>query len=137
MKITFSVDDLPPKKDGANSMWRKPMELPRLKALRRAAHTALGGRPIPSGAVYLTLRVWAYPREGDLDNFLTGICDGLMSAHRLTPAEAPLWLDVPPEVRPDRTIMLRDDALVTRITAERLAPEDASRRYELDLEWDV
>ena len=37
MKIAFMVMDQPPKKDGANSMWRKKSEVQHIVALRAAA----------------------------------------------------------------------------------------------------
>jgi hypothetical protein len=77
MKVTFTVAGVPPKKDGANSMWRKPAEAPRLKAFRIAACAALDGRTPPEGPVSLTVRVYAPAGAGELDNFATGIRERL------------------------------------------------------------
>src|SRR5260221_12174048 len=41
MKIEFTVRDIPPKKDGANSMWSKNSEAPRIISLRKAALDAM------------------------------------------------------------------------------------------------
>lgn len=120
MQISFSVSGVPPKKDAANSMWNKGPELARLKALRLAAHQALAGQPMPPGPVLLALRVWAPPHAGDRDNFITGLCDGLMPAHRRTPVNDAGWLDMPPEIHPSRSILFADDKHVARIVAERL-----------------
>jgi hypothetical protein len=135
VKITISVKGIPPKKDGANSMWNKTSELPRLKALRLAVYQAAAGHPLPQGDVHLTLRVWAPASAGDLDNFITGICDGLMAAHRGTPPNSTAWLDVPPEVHPSRPILLTDDKVISRIEAERLAPGGLDWHYEVTVEW--
>ena len=136
MKLTPRVDGVPPKKDGANSMWRKGTELRRLKALRVAALKARleAGDVPPHDGVTIRLRLFASPAEGDLDNFITGICDGLMAAHPSTPIDPALWSDVPPDARPDESILLRDDSLVRRIEAERLPLTSGGTRYELDVE---
>ena len=55
MTVRFEVDGLPPKKDGANAMWRKVTEVPRLKALRMSAAVALGGHRFDAGSVRLSL----------------------------------------------------------------------------------
>jgi len=44
MRIGFEVHgELPPKKDGAQSIWGKPTEARRIEKLQRAAHQALAG----------------------------------------------------------------------------------------------
>lgn len=131
------IDGVPPKKDGANSMWLKRSEVPRIRALRRAAapHFASG---LASGAITLTLRVWAQPQEGDLDNFLTGICDALMAAHddcQKECAQSVHWIDEPPETRPDRAIAFEDDQYISRIVAERLDPAGGPPRCQVELAW--
>jgi hypothetical protein len=132
MYVQFEVDGVPPKKDGANSMWRKSSEIPRLKALRQAAFTSLQGQSIKDQKLELVLRVHAVPGAGDLDNFITGICDGLMSAHPRTPINDHEWSDVSTELHPRRAVAFTDDSCVSRIVAERLPTED-SPRYEVEL----
>jgi len=95
--LSFTVKGLPPKKDWANSMWNKGVEQPRLKALRVAAVEAMAGRPPLDGSLILRLVVHALPEEGDLDNFITGVCDGLMAAQRNTPIKDEDWVAVPVE----------------------------------------
>ena len=136
MRISFSAAGVPPKKDGASSMWRKGPEMVRLKALRAAAIEALGGRGIPDGPVRLTLTIWADRRAGDLDNFITGVCDGLMAAHVATPIDLALWADVPAGAQPSSRVALQDDSWVSSIAAERRAPDMSGQRYEIALEWE-
>ena len=134
MDITFTVDGVPPKKDGANSMWRKPTEVIRLKALRLAALQACEGRRALR-PLSLTLRVFAATRAGDLDNFVTGICDGLMAAHSRTPIAETDWADVPPSIHPRNPIVYDDDSCVFRIVAERLDLPADGPYYEITLAW--
>lgn len=135
MKIAFTVEGVPPKKDGANSMWRKPTEVPRIKAFRIAACAVLDGRAPDSGSVALTVRVFAPAGAGDLDNFATGICDALMAVHPRVPVDESLWSELPAAARPDRPIAFRDDSIVSRILIERLPVPPRGPRYEVELEW--
>lgn len=134
--IRFSVQGLPPKKDGANSMWRKGVELPRLMALRKAASEAFSGiPPVAAGDVEIKVILFADPTAGDLDNFVTGICDGLMPCHPQVPIEESTWVDLPEAARPARAVAYVDDRLVSAIDARRLAPGEDSPRYEVELKW--
>lgn len=133
------VEGLPPKKDGANSMWRKPSEIPRLLALRHAVQDALGGREPFSEEVALDLVVHVAGENsrtiGDLDNFITGICDGLQAAAQGTPWHGHLdWSDAShASVTPDRTIGIRDDADVLSIRARKALDGADAHWYELGI----
>jgi len=115
-------------------MWRKRAEIARLKALRTAAFDALGGELIASEKVELALQVHADVAAGDLDNFITGVCDGLMAAHRNTPIRDEEWSDVPADVHPRRAVAFEDDSCVCRIVAERI-PCVGEPHYEVELSW--
>jgi hypothetical protein len=134
MNVTFTVEGVPPKKDGANSMWRKPSEIARLKNLRLAASRACAGEKTCS-PISLTVRVFAAVSAGDLDNFVTGVCDGLMAAHPNTPIIQTDWSDVPPAIHPANAIVYDDDSCVFRIIAERLECPPEGPRYEIELAW--
>ena len=136
VKISFTVNELPPKKDGANSMWRKGSELARLKALRKVAIEAMRGQPlVDDQAIHLIVHVYAEPFKGDLDNFITGICDGLIAAHPRTPIDHKEWLDLPEAARPHRPICYSNDSLINSIAAKRLPPDEKGEHYYVDLEW--
>ena len=135
MKLSFNVTGLPPKKDGASSMWCKGSEFERLKNLRIAAVQAMGGRSPATSMIHLYLRLFAAPENGDLDNFITGICDGLMAAHPRTPIDLKLWTGISELAQPNRIICYMDDKLISKITAERLTSDAHEQHYEVELEW--
>jgi len=133
ISIKIPVRGLPPKKDGANSMWRRETELASLKALRTAAVAAMQGRPpYTTTPLLLTVRIYATPRDGDLDNFISGICDGLVAAHAQTPIDPLAWNDLPETATPQHPIVFLDDALITKIVAERLPPIGGALCYEIE-----
>lgn len=131
--IRFAVLGLPPKKDGANSMWRKSTERERLKRLRSAAVESMQGRQLLTKPIHLIVRLYAEPHDGDLDNFITGICDGLMAVQQRTPIAMQEWDDIAPAAAPIHPIVYRDDKLIARITAERMPPIDGTKRYEIEI----
>jgi len=135
MKVTFSVEGVPPKKHGEKSMWCLSAEVPRIQAFRIAACAALDGRTPPDGPVSLTVRVYAPAGAGDLDNFATGICDALMAVHPRVPVDPLLWTELPERAKPDRAIAFRNDSVVSRLSLERLPVPPSGARYEVELEW--
>src|SRR3989344_5117000 len=82
----LEIKGLPPKKDISLSMWndkKKPNQIQRLIELRKEAKSKIKG--IIKKNIVLNLRVYIPKRknqisEGDLDNYISGICDGLMLA---------------------------------------------------------
>lgn len=136
--IEFRVEGLPPKKDGASSMWGKRLESLRLVSLRRAALKKMGGHSPLKNDIRLTLSVNVGTRNdrsiGDLDNFVTGVCDGLMKmAPRCRPCEE-IW-DNPEneDVRPCLPIAIEDDSQVIGISAVKVV-RGGSQFYDVKLE---
>jgi len=138
--LTFSVPGLPPKKDGANSMWRKHPEVDRLIALRLAAAGALGDRQPLDRGVKVTLVVHLVRNDrsmGDLDNMVTGVLDGLQRAHPNTPwDQEPKWHE--PEhrhIQPDTWAAITDDVEVVEIVARKVVGdvEVGEERYEVEI----
>jgi hypothetical protein len=137
--IGFTVEgELPPKKDGAKSMWDKPLEARRLLALRRAAVPAMNGGPPLSRAISLTLDIYV-PQHlvtfiGDLDTFITGVCDGLMAAHPRADL-GQIWLDPQlADVHPSRSVAIVNDSEVVSIMARKVAQEAQEPAYQVVLE---
>ena len=138
-RISFTVEGhLPPKKHGkprgdeARSMWGKEREAKRLIELRQYALAALGSQERFRGDVRLTLRVHIGPDEriqgngGDLDNFIAGVCDGLMAAQQNPRFDPKLWSQHP-EVCPNRHIAFEDDSQVVQVDARKFINHRASR----------
>jgi len=133
VRVRFAVAGLAPKKDGANSIWRKGAQRARLKALRLAASEAMAGRkPFASHAV-LRITVHCNRQAGDLDSLAAGICDGLMPAHPLTPIDVSSWSDLPAEARPSEPIAFHDDAVVDRIEAVRRSMAGTAPQYDVEI----
>ena len=138
MHYQFSVSALPPKKDGANSMWGKPLEAKRLAALRQAALQALDGQPSLQNNIKLSLMLHLPVNNrliGDLDTFVTGICDGLMKRDPRSKLHEETWSN--PEYRainPDKVIAIEDDSQVISIQAEKIIGNTYHQWYEVILE---
>ncbi len=133
----FEVKGLPPRKDGAQSMWGKPLEVKRLAPLRQAALQALQGHPPLQSSIKLTLKIHIPVNDrtiGDLDTFVTGICGGLMA----TPYGGkldPIWDDEELEsIYPTETIAIVDYSRAINIQAEKVMGDTDQQWYEVTLE---
>jgi hypothetical protein len=127
LRIEFPVDGIPPKKDGAKSMWSKPNEALKIISLRTEAFKAMQkaglGNCIHS-RIDMEFSLFVpdsqLERIGDLDNFIAGICDGLQKASAGTPFDAifhdPLYQTIHPSIS-----LLENDAKIMAITAKKLA----------------
>lgn len=131
--LSFSVRDLPPKKDAAGSMWSRPGEIPRIKTLRRLAYDAMDGRPPLEETLEIRLILYADPADGDLDALVSGLLDGLQAAHKNTPIDLSDWLELPVGALPSEDILFTDDRWVDKITAERLPPDEQGKRYYVEV----
>ena len=136
--ISFRVEGKsPPKKDGANSMWSKPVEAPRLVALRLKALEALGRYPPFSQEIRLKASIHLGNSNaraaGDLDNFVSGICDGLMRADRRARLHQLFCKPENDAIHPWKTIAICDDSQITEIHAYKLVGESADDWYEVEL----
>lgn len=138
MHYQFSVSGLPPKKDGAQSMWGKPLEAKRLVALRQAALQALKGQSPLQSNIKLILKIHLPVNNqsiGDLDTFVTGVCDGLMKRDSRSKLHEAIWSS--PEyldVHPDNVIAIIDDSQVINIEAKKVVGDTDQQWYEVILE---
>ena len=138
MPYQFEVKGLPPKKDGANSMWSKKLESERLVALRQAALKAFSGQPPLRSNIKLILKIRIPVNNrsiGDLDTFVSGVCDSLMKRDPRSKLYEETWSN--PEyqdVHPDKRIAIVDDSQVIGIRAEKVIGDLNQQRYEVMLE---
>ncbi len=68
---------------------------------------------------------------GDLDNFITGICDGLQAAHPSTPINAPWSESQHEKIHPRVTLAIQDDAEVMSIDAKKTFGDSLWYRVEI------
>jgi len=137
MSIGFKVQGKPPKKDGSNSMWGKKSESMNIVNLRNAAAEAMkvqGIRPF-NDRIRIELTIYASEKEietiGDLDNFITGICDGLQAAdprakmHDLVKSEC--------IIDPLQPVLFYTDSKVFEIIAKKVPIKENNGYYELKI----
>ena len=145
--VSFKVTgELPPKKGGALSMWGQPTstEPKRLLALRRKALEALNSSPF-TGPVRLTLSIHVGDQApvftnagkngfGDLDTFVSGVCDGLMAAHPSAKINPLFRKAENADIHPTKVIAIRDDQQVMEINAKKSITPGSHCWYEVGLE---
>ena len=127
------IEGKPPKKDGASSMWSKDSEVKRLIALRERAYEFYKKGKVLNNNIKLTLKVHLKKngrRVGDLDNFIAGICDGLMFAH--DNKELKISRNFPEHIHPRKFRLIEDDYLIVKIIAEKKKSDE--EYYEVELE---
>ncbi len=131
MSVEFKVQGKPPKKDGANSMWGKKSEAQNIVNLRKAATTARNEINITpfTGRVSIELTIYAdnavIESMGDLDNFITGICDGLQAAD----PRANMQDLILNEGTPYQPVLYHTDAKVCNIQAKKIPIENQDTYY--------
>lgn len=120
-------------------MWGKPCEQQeRIVLLRQAVYSAMDGKPPLERNIRLTLRVHVGPRNskttGDMDNFISGICDSLMAAAANFP-ESVWWAQTElANIHPSRTLAIKDDSQVVFIMAEKIVGDTNCPWYELTID---
>lgn len=138
MKIEFKVEGKPPKKDGAKSMWGKNSEAQNIVNLRNAAFRKREEtikEPFNS-RVSLELIINApeseLERMGDLDNFITGVCDGLQAADPR--AKMNDIISQESLMDPRLPLLLFTDAKVFEISAKKVKSQEMTWNYIVRLE---
>lgn len=138
--IHFEVKgELPPKKR-TKSMWGNPMQARRLIALRKKALEAFGSRKPLTKNIRLSLLVCIGPwkgaakgvKPGDLDNFIAGVCDGLMRADPRASWDPLFRCHENAAVAPCIAIAFEDDSHVTEICAKTVV-HDGDDGYRIEL----
>jgi Holliday junction resolvase RusA-like endonuclease len=134
MKFLVQIDDLPPKKHSEKSMWSSDFEAERLIKLRKKVCEKLTDYKPLSKEIYLKLTVYIpenNKQKGDLDNFITGICDGLMRAHRNSKINKKF--DGEHDIDPRTVSFINDDSQVVQIIARKVVNPRIKPHYELEI----
>lgn len=114
-------------------MWGKKSEALNIVNLRKAATSArneLNIQPF-TGKIVIELAIYADESEiesmGDLDNFVTGICDGLQAAD----PRAKISEVIMQECEPYKPILFLSDSKVYEIWAQKIPTIDREKYYEV------
>jgi len=112
-------------------MWGKKSEAQNIVNLRKAAITARNELNITpfTGRVCIELTIYAengvIESMGDLDNFITGICDGLQAAD----PRAKMQDLILKECTPSQPVLFYSDAKVFNIQARKIQIENQDTYY--------
>jgi hypothetical protein len=144
MKVEFTVNGHPPKKHGEKSMWARDDEAPLVALLReKALETMSKNRINKCFACLVSLDITLFtPRSslesiGDLDNFITGICDSLQAADLKAIPHLHRVFSLPRyrSIEPKRPLLISNDAKVVSIVAKKvLLAENENVYYRVILE---
>jgi len=135
MSISFKVQGKPPKKDGSSSMWGKKSEALNIVNLRNAAIKAREDQNtgLFSSRIGIDLIIYASEKEiesmGDLDNFVTGICDGLQAADPRAKMQDVIKNEC--IVDPLQPVLFYTDAKVFEINAKKIPVKENNGYYEV------
>lgn len=131
MKYDFEVPGYPPKKHGEKSMWNHEAEISKLIALRQKAFENY--QRTLQGNIRLELTIFMIKnnkQEGDLDNYITGICDGLMTAFKGN-TKISAEFDKYADIDPSTFCLFEDDSQIIEIVAKKNISENNSKHYRV------
>jgi len=132
------VKGRPPKKHGEKSMWARNDEAPFVARLREEALRSkmkLGLDDCFHSWVSLQLIVYVPISElesiGDLDNFITGVCDSLQAADpKVLPYLHKIFRESEvDELDPRYALIIDSDAKVMSVSAEKIALNEGKEVY--------
>ena len=136
MAIEIRVTGIPPKKRTDISLWANETEVPRVIALRRNSRIAFADRKPFACGVRLRICLFLTPNDfisdqiGDLDNFVSGVCDALQAANtREEHLHGSFNLRENQDVDPMRPIAITNDRAVVSIVADKFLARKAQESY--------
>ncbi|MBA7673551.1 hypothetical protein ES703_81752 [subsurface metagenome] len=137
MRVEFTVTGHPPKKHGEKSMWARDDEAPKVASLREKASEAMSKAGLDGtfeSLVSLELRVFVPKSQlesvGDLDNFITGVCDSLQAADsKVLPYLDMNLVGLKGKSDPKHPLLISNDAKVVSIIARKIALEENQNIY--------
>ena len=138
-KYKFEVNGIvPPRNVKGKSMWNNDTEVPRTIELRKKAYEAFDGSTLFE-AITLVIEIYLprnYNKPGDLDNFIKGICDGLMKCpdHPQLKLHEKFEKDENAEIHPKSIAKIEDDGKIVKIAATISLEDIEEPFYEIMLE---
>jgi len=139
-KYKFEVNGIvPPRNVKGKSMWNNDTEVPRTIELRKKAYEALNGSLPLSEEITLDIKIYLprdYNKPGDLDNFIKGICDGLMKCPDHPQLKLHDTFEYPEheKIYPKSFAMIEDDEKIVKITATKTVEDIEEPFYEVVIE---
>ena len=141
-KYKFKVKGLVPPRNirrKSKSMWNNPTEVPRLIKLRKEAYDALNRAPLLSEDIALSIKIHLpgnYNKPGDLDNFIKGICDGVMKCpnHPMLKLDETFEKTEHERIYPKTFAVIEDDEKIAKITATKAFEDIEEPFYEITVE---
>ncbi|RZB28816.1 MAG: hypothetical protein AEth_01818 [Candidatus Argoarchaeum ethanivorans] len=144
-KYKFKVEGLVPPRNirrKSKSMWNNPTEVPRLIKLRKEARDALNRAQPLSRDIVLSIKIHLprdYNKPGDLDNFVKGICDGLMKCpnHPMLKLDETFEKIEHKKIHPKTFAVIEDDEKIVKITATKAFEDIEEPFYEIAVEGKI
>lgn len=142
MIITVEVRCRPPRKGKTVSVWGNDGEYTlRLRQAVLGQMKIMGIAGPHEGWVRITLKVYApnigrvnHQYIGDIDAFVSGVCDAIQPAHTNVRDPSPVF-EGHPDVAPDVPLVIRNDSQVREVVAKKIEDpdEDKEGRYVLSI----
>jgi len=134
--IEILIENIPPKKHGEKSMWDNPTESKRIVSLRKELFNRIK-TPL-KGFIKLELNLYVPKNKlesiGDLDNFITGICDALQKSHmRINKFNSLFDKPENKSIHPQKISFIENDSKITSIIANKKLTNKGNIHYKLIL----
>lgn len=141
MVIELTISGKPPIKHGEQSMWGRDDQAARIVALRERASEAFeraGIRDVIRSHISLELTLYLPRMElerGDLDNFITGVCDGLqaVNANPNTKIHSEFLKPGREAIHPRRAFIQNDSQIMSIMAKKVLLDNNAEPYYTVVL----
>lgn len=135
--VEILIEDIPPKKHGAKSMWDNKTESKRIVSLRKKLLENIK-EPIKG---FLKLNLFLYvPKKkiesiGDLDNFITGVCDSLQVSHfGINKFDEVFNKSENKDIHPKKIYFIENDSKIISIIAKKEKTIKNNPYYKIILE---
>ena len=144
MKIKFTVEGKPPKKDGSQSLWgEKSPYAPLVFQFRENAFEAkreAGMNNVFEGLVKIKISIFApyltikdhHQHVGDLDNLVAGIFESMQPSSKNDTLKHHKIFDQNPDVEPSIPLLIADDSQIVTLSAKKIKSDKTF--YEVEIE---